>query len=129
MERGAFCFRNEGDGCIAGRYFNDGTVGATRSAAIGNPNARRAIFSEACIRTQLDNAFPQDPFCGTFTSTWIESTVIPNSQLTVSRHATADGIYTLRWGNDQAVLFHGRGMITDGLLMGYYTNERSPVEE
>jgi hypothetical protein len=107
MERGTFCIRNAGDNCIAGKYFNDGTP---------------RIYTESSIRIIPDNEYPEDFFCGTYFSSWIENNeTAENSRLIISRRANAVDIYTLLWfTNDNPSLFSGEGMMAEGLLVGHY---------
>ncbi len=107
MVRGTFYFRNAGNNCIAGTYSNDGTP---------------RIYTESAIRITPDADFPEDIFCGTYFSSWIENNeAAENAGLVISRRANAVGIYALNWlRNDNPSLFSGEAMIAEGLLVGHY---------
>jgi hypothetical protein len=100
---GAFAFQNMGNGCLAGKYFNNGT-----------PRA----YSECCVNTQQNITEPIDPFIGRFFSTWIEESESPESGfLTISARGE-QGLYTLEWEGS----FTGEGMLMNGILVGWYRN-------
>lgn len=98
---GTFYFRNEGTGCISGRYFNEGMNGPL-------PECAKLISAEYDC-----------PFAGKYTTTWLETaTEHEIAGLTIK---CVGGHYELRWyRQDGTAVFRGIGILVDGLLAGSY---------
>lgn len=103
---GCFVFKHEGDGCLSGKYFNNGGL---------------EPLSESCKKT--GNSDEIDHFIGEFTSAWIDTKGgTDNSLLSIEK--IKSGIYKLEWKRANGVLvFHGRGMIYGDILVGNYWDE------
>jgi len=113
--RGGFIYRDDGDGCLAGKYVN------ISSQPFGETAKRRP-------------ARPEDtrPFCGVYNTVWLETsngtiTNIP-AILTIDYDPNIQK-YDLRWNSDPnnpntpnslRLLYEGVGMLYGDLLVGGY---------
>jgi hypothetical protein len=82
------------------------------------------------VRIKVDSKFPEDPFCGEFLSTWVES--VPQldtktGRLTIKRQPGSDnetvGIkYMLIWEDlkSGSCLYHGEATRYKDMLVGSY---------
>jgi hypothetical protein len=99
---GAFVFKNDGDGCLTAKWIN---------------NDELTPYPEAC--KSLDEITSIVPFVGLYKSTWIEdSNQVRESDLTITY--LPSGVYDLFWRRDNTLIFSGRGMIYNDLLIGSY---------
>lgn len=101
---GCFIFRNEGDGILTSKYMNKSEQGA-----------------EACKLLNKSTDNPDDPFCGTYVTSWIErKDKHEKAKLNIEKK---EDRYTLSWFkyNDSShQLFWGIGMTISGILVGSY---------
>ena len=113
---GHFIYENAGTGCLLSKYCHPGLP---------------APLSESASLMQPDQNFPDDPFCGQFLATWVESTNPPQPQsalLIITRkrgpgNAVLLDRYTLVWqdlNNPVTRRFNGEGMLYKGMLVGAY---------
>jgi hypothetical protein len=112
---GTFTYENAGTGCLFSKYYNQGL---------------NAPLTESSSRIQPDKDFPDDPYCGEFLATWV-NTIIPRetvaSRLFITRKRGHKGelltdLYTFEWldlktGNQ---LFRGEAMRYKDMLVGAY---------
>jgi len=98
---GSFYFRNEGDGCIMGKYLNQG---------MSTPLPECAKKSEST--KELD-------FEGTYQTAWHAHGSANESMLEIKPRK---GKFFLTWTDKKSeqVLFKGEAMIVEGLLVGSY---------
>lgn len=97
---GGFSFRDEGDGCILGKYINTQTL---------NP------FPEACHR--LPTTPSSAPFVGDYRSVWLEQGQHHHATLNIKQNSP--GRYDLEW-NGPVANYRGVGMLVNGMLVGGY---------
>jgi len=104
-EIGAFAFENNGDGCINGKYLYNGST---------------ECFAEAAVLTENDAVDRDNPFCGSFFSTWIwieKEGKTTTATLTIRKSGAA--AYLLSW-EGEVENYKGEGMLVNGLLVGWY---------
>jgi len=107
VTRGAFVFRDDGDGCITGKYCNTDSE----------------PFIEAAKRVSVADAF--NPFSGVYNTVWLEVVAGTRSHhratLAIQPNITRVGTFDLEWrGDDNGIIFQGIGMLYNGLLVGGY---------
>lgn len=101
---GSFVFRHEGDGCLTAKYLNDN---------IQTP------FTECC--KQKGTSDPNNPFIGSFTSTWIEA--LDQHEIATLEIGRTGDIFELKWwvhGKGSTPTFTGKAMLYHGQLIGHY---------
>lgn len=97
---GSFVFRNEGDGCLTGKYINNG---------LDTP------VPECC---KLKTAIGMSPFEGVYISTWIEGTT--STVCATLKIEKFKEIYKLEWSKNNDLIFEGQAMLHENLLIGHY---------
>jgi hypothetical protein len=99
--KGAFVFRNEGNGCLTSVYIEHR---ATTS------------YSEACKKTEVFNS--TDPFEGDYQTTWLE----PEHRTASLRIRRSEDVYNLHWTSisDSDWQYDGTAMWFEGKLVGCY---------
>lgn len=115
VQLGHFIYENAGTGCLLSKYCNHGL---------------EAPLTESATRIQEDPAFPEDPFCGVFISTWIESiqnvsTKSARLVITRKRHRNVPlpDLYILEWQDLENVktrYYIGEAMLYKNMLVGAY---------
>jgi len=98
---GGFSFRDEGDGCIHGKYINTGAA---------------EPFPEACKRK--DPSSPNAPFVGRYDSVWLQANSHHAAELAIT--ITPPGRYRLIWTLNSIPTYEGVGMLVGGMLVGGY---------
>ncbi len=105
MEKGCFVLRNEGDGCLTGKYMHD----------------NNGPFTEACRIDDIKKLNEQDPFCNTFKTTWLEvGNKTQDLMLEINRQHDNPLLFELKWFSKKETSFWGKGMLHNGLLIGTY---------
>ena len=115
VQLGHFIYENAGTGCLLSKYYNPGL---------------QAPLTESASRIQADPNFPDDPFCGEFLATWVESTPDLQTQsarliITRKRHRNIPlpDLYTLDWqdlNNPNSHPFYGEAFLYKNMLVGAY---------
>jgi hypothetical protein len=98
---GSFVFRNEGDGCLTGKYINRGMISP--------------LTESSKIQGQMSN----DRFSGRYFTVWLDTATFPGSSfLDITRNNESyDLIWTL---SDSRRIYAGQGMLFGDLLLGSY---------
>lgn len=109
---GYFVYRDLGDGCIGSKYSN---------------LRRERTFSESATKTLDDAAEPGHAYLGSFAATWIDAVnpvVSEQATLVITRKPNSNSQFVLQWSDptDGLTVFHGEGMLCDGILVGAYWN-------
>ena len=105
---GSFIFRNEGDGIISAKWFNnlmDYPMG--ESATLIDPTKIAAEFS------------------GEYYSTWLENGSPKTATLEISIKNGSK--YNLIWKKGNKKVFYGEAMLYNGLLFGYYWDSEASI--
>jgi hypothetical protein len=115
IKLGHFVYENAGTGCLLSKY---------RHAGLDAP------LSESASRINIDDDFPDDPFCGVFLATWVESAlnlVTQSARLIITRKRDSDrnplpDIYTLVWrdATNNSRRFIGEASLYKNMLFGAY---------
>ena len=99
---GSFVFRDEGDGCLTGKYINRGLT---------------TPVTECCKRRSDASLVP---FEGSYITVWIEGTVIiVSTDLRITRVGDLFDLLWTRTDTDITV-FTGKAMLHGDLLVGCY---------
>lgn len=102
---GVCVFTDLGDGCLVAKFANNHST----------------PMSEACKLLNKELDVSGSPFCGVYSTTWIERPgVYANAELTIVQHQTLPGVYNLKWLNPNS--FEGIGMLHEGRLVCSYWN-------
>ena len=108
---GTFIFRNEGNGCLTGKYANN--------VSTNDP------YPEASKRTAVDPIYKNDVFCGIYRTVWIENNLPESAQLRITKNLKDTNKYELAWYRPDTAatpVYKGMGILSDGLLIGDYWN-------
>ena len=107
--KGAFVFRNDGDGCLAAKYLEHNE---------SDP------FPESCKKISNDEDTPGDFFTGTFNTSWLEAPSISGERAKLSITCIKNtNVYDLKWNAievNSSLSYRGKAMLYDGLLIGSY---------
>jgi hypothetical protein len=107
---GTFVFRNDGDGCLSGKYVNkDSTNGPLGEVCKGKKGNKSKVV-----------------FVGKYDVVWLEDKGHRSSILTIT-HNSSRNMYNLTWENKDKdnYSYKGIGMLYDGLLVGSYWSDES----
>jgi hypothetical protein len=109
---GSFFFRDEGDGCITGKYFNSG---------MNSPLIEASKFINTVTSTKK--------FCGIYNTLWLDTVTDPSGLVILEIQPKTDDIDKLLWSDavpPHATCFLGEAMLVDDLMVGCYwsTNVR-----
>lgn len=109
---GSFFFRDEGDGCITGKYFNTG------------------MDSPLVETSKFRNRIAHDGnFLGRYNTIWLDTINEPSGLMILDIEPKLPDLYSLVWYNADAPatpVFYGEAMMAGNLLVGCYwsTNVR-----
>lgn len=108
---GTFVFRNEGNGCLTGKYANN--------ISTNDP------YPEASKRISPDPVYKDDVFCGIYRTVWVGNNGAESAQLRITKNLKDAYKYELEWYRpDHAAvpIYKGMGILSDELLIGDYWN-------
>ncbi len=106
---GRFYFKKTDNGNLQGEYSNNFTT---------------KVYTESA--TIISDYTGKNNFVGSYNASWVESNEIESFSacLEINKKENSINIYSLIWKHSENILFTGEAMLSDGMLIGNYQNQK-----